>query len=159
MGANKPIEDIEATLLAATKSALDELVWRAHATCNDVDWCNIHRAVRRVRKRHWQRSVQRPGTRECMASPKTRSFPNVSFIEHERKLILRFRIGKPRNGDTDQPDGLCRRHQLLQQVESQVREITFRVDEGNRPAAVISSKSENFTLSVAVRPRAPVVSQ
>jgi hypothetical protein len=27
MGANKPIEDIEATLLAATKSALDELVW------------------------------------------------------------------------------------------------------------------------------------
>jgi hypothetical protein len=26
-GANKPIEDIEATLLAATKSALDELVW------------------------------------------------------------------------------------------------------------------------------------
>jgi hypothetical protein len=26
MGANKPIEDIEATLLAATKSALDELV-------------------------------------------------------------------------------------------------------------------------------------
>jgi hypothetical protein len=32
MGANKPIEDIEATLLAATKSALDELVWRVHAT-------------------------------------------------------------------------------------------------------------------------------
>jgi len=32
MGANKPIEDIEATLLAATKSALDELVWWAHAT-------------------------------------------------------------------------------------------------------------------------------
>ena len=31
-GANKPIEDIEATLLAATKWALDELVWRAHAT-------------------------------------------------------------------------------------------------------------------------------
>jgi hypothetical protein len=31
MGANKPIEDIEATLLAATKSALDELVWWAHA--------------------------------------------------------------------------------------------------------------------------------
>ena len=30
--ANKPIEDIEATLLAATKSALDELVWWAHAT-------------------------------------------------------------------------------------------------------------------------------
>jgi hypothetical protein len=30
MGANKPIEDIEATLLAATKSAL--LVWWAHAT-------------------------------------------------------------------------------------------------------------------------------
>jgi hypothetical protein len=29
MGANKPIEDIEATLLAATKSALDELVWWA----------------------------------------------------------------------------------------------------------------------------------
>ena len=28
MGANKPIEDIEATLLAATKSALDELVWK-----------------------------------------------------------------------------------------------------------------------------------
>jgi len=27
MGANKPIEDIEASLLAATKSALDELVW------------------------------------------------------------------------------------------------------------------------------------
>jgi hypothetical protein len=32
MGANKPIEDIEATLLAATKLALDELVWWAHAT-------------------------------------------------------------------------------------------------------------------------------
>jgi len=33
MGANKPIEDIEATtLLAATKSALDELVWWAQAT-------------------------------------------------------------------------------------------------------------------------------
>ena len=32
MGANKPIEDIEASLLAATKSALDELVWWAHAT-------------------------------------------------------------------------------------------------------------------------------
>jgi hypothetical protein len=32
MGANKPIEDIEATLLAATKPALDELVWWAHAT-------------------------------------------------------------------------------------------------------------------------------
>ena len=32
MGANKPIEDIEASLLAATKSALDELVWRSHAT-------------------------------------------------------------------------------------------------------------------------------
>jgi len=30
-GANKPTEDIEATLLAATKWALDELVWRAHA--------------------------------------------------------------------------------------------------------------------------------
>ena len=32
MGANKPIEDIEATLLAATKWALDEFVWWAHAT-------------------------------------------------------------------------------------------------------------------------------
>ena len=32
MGANKPIEDIEATLLAATKSALNEFVWWAHAT-------------------------------------------------------------------------------------------------------------------------------
>jgi len=32
MGANKPIEDIEASLLAATKAALDELVWWAHAT-------------------------------------------------------------------------------------------------------------------------------
>jgi hypothetical protein len=31
-GTNKPIEDIEASLLAATKSALDELVWWAHAT-------------------------------------------------------------------------------------------------------------------------------
>jgi hypothetical protein len=31
-GANKPIEDTEATLLNATKSALDELVWWAHAT-------------------------------------------------------------------------------------------------------------------------------
>jgi len=29
MGANKPIEDIEAHLLASTKSALDELVWWA----------------------------------------------------------------------------------------------------------------------------------
>jgi NAD(P)H-dependent FMN reductase len=32
MGSNKPIEDIEASLLGATKSALDELVWWAHAT-------------------------------------------------------------------------------------------------------------------------------
>ena len=32
IGTNKPIEDIEATLLAATKSALDELVWWAYAT-------------------------------------------------------------------------------------------------------------------------------
>ena len=32
MGANKPIEDIEATLLDATEPALDELVWWAHAT-------------------------------------------------------------------------------------------------------------------------------
>ena len=32
MGANKPIEDIEANLLAAAKAALDELVWWAHAT-------------------------------------------------------------------------------------------------------------------------------
>jgi hypothetical protein len=33
MCANKPFEDIEATLLAATKkSALKELVWWAHAT-------------------------------------------------------------------------------------------------------------------------------
>jgi hypothetical protein len=32
MGANKPIEDIEATRPVATKSALDELVWWAHAT-------------------------------------------------------------------------------------------------------------------------------
>jgi hypothetical protein len=32
MGANKSIEDIEATLLVATKSASDELVWWAHAT-------------------------------------------------------------------------------------------------------------------------------
>jgi hypothetical protein len=30
--ANKPIEDIETSLLAATKSALGELVWWAHAT-------------------------------------------------------------------------------------------------------------------------------
>jgi hypothetical protein len=36
MGANKPIEDIEATLLAATKSALDELVWWAHATMGQL---------------------------------------------------------------------------------------------------------------------------
>jgi hypothetical protein len=32
MGANKSIEDIEATLLAAGKSALVELFWWAHAT-------------------------------------------------------------------------------------------------------------------------------
>src|ERR1700678_3814333 len=32
MGANKPIEDIEAHLLGKTKSALDELVWWARAT-------------------------------------------------------------------------------------------------------------------------------
>jgi hypothetical protein len=31
-GANKYIEDIEASPLAATKSALDELVWWTHAT-------------------------------------------------------------------------------------------------------------------------------
>jgi NAD(P)H-dependent FMN reductase len=32
MGANKPIEDIEASLLGAAKTSLDELVWWAHAT-------------------------------------------------------------------------------------------------------------------------------
>jgi NAD(P)H-dependent FMN reductase len=32
MGANKPIEDIEAHLQGKTKAALDELVWWAHAT-------------------------------------------------------------------------------------------------------------------------------
>jgi NAD(P)H-dependent FMN reductase len=32
MGTNKPIEEIEASLLAPTKSALDELVWWAHTT-------------------------------------------------------------------------------------------------------------------------------
>ena len=32
MGANGPIEDIEVTLLAATKSGVGELVWWAHAT-------------------------------------------------------------------------------------------------------------------------------
>jgi hypothetical protein len=32
MGANKPIEDSAATLLAATKLALDDLVGSAHAT-------------------------------------------------------------------------------------------------------------------------------
>jgi len=32
MGANKPLEDIEAGLLGATKAALDELVWWARAT-------------------------------------------------------------------------------------------------------------------------------
>jgi hypothetical protein len=32
MVANKPIEDFEASLLAATKMALDELAWWAHAT-------------------------------------------------------------------------------------------------------------------------------
>jgi NAD(P)H-dependent FMN reductase len=32
MGAGKPIEDIEANLLGAAKSALDELVWWTHAT-------------------------------------------------------------------------------------------------------------------------------
>jgi len=32
MGANKPIEDIEASLLAATKWALDELLRQAYAT-------------------------------------------------------------------------------------------------------------------------------
>jgi hypothetical protein len=32
MGANQPFEDIEATLPAATKSALDEFFWWAHAT-------------------------------------------------------------------------------------------------------------------------------
>jgi hypothetical protein len=38
MGANNPIEDFEATLLAATKSALDELVWWAHATMAAKVW-------------------------------------------------------------------------------------------------------------------------
>jgi hypothetical protein len=32
LGANKLVEDIEATLLPATKSGLDEFVWWAHAT-------------------------------------------------------------------------------------------------------------------------------
>jgi hypothetical protein len=32
LGANKPIEDIEASLLAATRWALDELVWCARST-------------------------------------------------------------------------------------------------------------------------------
>ncbi len=31
-GVNKPIEDIEANLKGATKTALDELLWRANAT-------------------------------------------------------------------------------------------------------------------------------
>jgi hypothetical protein len=35
MGANNPIEDAEATLLAATKSALDELVWWASRCWNN----------------------------------------------------------------------------------------------------------------------------
>src|SRR5271166_3279549 len=35
LGANKPIEDIEPTLLAATKSALDELVWWARPFADD----------------------------------------------------------------------------------------------------------------------------
>jgi hypothetical protein len=43
MGANKSIEDIEATLLAATKSALDELVWWA-----------TRRWQRRPLKRHFR---------------------------------------------------------------------------------------------------------
>ena len=32
MGGNKPMEDIEANLMPATKTALDELVWWAKAT-------------------------------------------------------------------------------------------------------------------------------
>jgi hypothetical protein len=32
VSANKPIEDIEASPLAATRAALDDLVWQARAT-------------------------------------------------------------------------------------------------------------------------------
>jgi hypothetical protein len=36
MGASKPIEDIEATLLAATKLALDDFVWSYGVTVTPI---------------------------------------------------------------------------------------------------------------------------
>jgi hypothetical protein len=46
MGANKPIEDIEATLLAATKSALDDFVWWAHRdNGSEIRWSAVRRVL------------------------------------------------------------------------------------------------------------------
>ena len=90
-------------------------------------------------------------------SPKMQSYPNAESIQHKRQLIFvfRFEISKSGNRDSEQPYRLLWRHQLLQQLERSVAESMTRTD----LLRVINSKSENFTLSVAVRPRAPVVSQ
>src|SRR3984893_860577 len=74
MGANKPIEDIEATLLAATKSALDELVWWAHATmaakaAEASFWSSPRRAGRPPVLRLRREGVPRRQARERFQSP------------------------------------------------------------------------------------------
>src|ERR1700730_12162786 len=74
MGANKPIEDIEATLLAATKSALDELVWWAHATmaakaAEASFWSSPRRAGRPPVLRLRREGVHRRQARESFQSP------------------------------------------------------------------------------------------
>ena len=74
MGANKPIEDIEATLLAATKSALDELVWWAHATmaakaAEASFWSSPWRAGRPPVLRLRREGVHRRQARERFQSP------------------------------------------------------------------------------------------
>jgi len=65
MGANKPIEGIEATLLAATKLALHELVWWAHATmaakaAETLQRCQPLCGPRRPFGRHVDRSTKDP---------------------------------------------------------------------------------------------------
>jgi hypothetical protein len=52
MGANKPIEDIEAHLLASTKSALDELVWWApRDNGSEIRWSAVRRVLKELSAR------------------------------------------------------------------------------------------------------------
>jgi hypothetical protein len=78
----------------------------------------------------------------------------------ERQLILVFSFGPVETGneDSEQSYRLLWGHQMLQQVEGQARKTTRSIDEATDLLRVINSKSENFTLRVAARPRAPVAS-